>query len=127
VYSKLVDFDAVWRWWARKISNASRHTGPARCGCDSLMLHLYAVLAEKERRLIAERTRGPWQRKGLEGPFWAIDAIHQTPLVSEGKLRSEELCQEPSSAERHLGCSIALCCSRIESSRVGSCCELLVM
>jgi DNA invertase Pin-like site-specific DNA recombinase len=29
-------------------------------GADPFMLHLYAALAEKERKLISERTKAPW-------------------------------------------------------------------
>ena len=41
---------------------------------DPLMLHLYAALVEKERMLIAQRTRVPGS---------SIRATHQRPLLSE--------------------------------------------
>ena len=40
---------------------------------DPFMLHLYAALAEKERRLISERTRvGAGGQEGAAAPRWAI-------------------------------------------------------
>jgi DNA invertase Pin-like site-specific DNA recombinase len=39
---------------------------------DPFMLHLYAALAEKERRLIAERTKARWPQKRPQAPNWAI-------------------------------------------------------
>ena len=39
---------------------------------DPFMLHLYAALAEKERRLISERTRAAWLSKASVAPSSAI-------------------------------------------------------
>jgi DNA invertase Pin-like site-specific DNA recombinase len=35
--------------------------------CDPFMLHIYAALAEKERSMIAERTRAALARKKAQG------------------------------------------------------------
>ena len=37
--------------------------------CDPFMLHLYAALAEKERRLISQRTRDALQAKKAQVPI----------------------------------------------------------
>src|SRR3982075_988818 len=39
---------------------------------DPFMLHLYAALAEKERRLISERTKAALAAKRPRAPSWAI-------------------------------------------------------
>jgi DNA invertase Pin-like site-specific DNA recombinase len=39
----------------------------AKQGCDPFMMHLYAALAEKERRLISERTRAALAAKKASG------------------------------------------------------------
>jgi DNA invertase Pin-like site-specific DNA recombinase len=39
---------------------------------DPFMLHLFAALAEKERRLISERPRAALEAKKVAGGSWAI-------------------------------------------------------
>ena len=46
---------------------------------DPFMLHLYAALAEKERRLISERTRAALAARKANSRAWAI---HRTPQRS---------------------------------------------
>jgi DNA invertase Pin-like site-specific DNA recombinase len=43
------------------------HRGRARPGCRPVHLHLYAALAEKERRLISDRTRAALAAKKAQG------------------------------------------------------------
>ena len=42
---------------------------------DPFMLHLYAALAEKERRLISQRTKEALARKKAQGPSWGTAPI----------------------------------------------------
>ena len=42
---------------------------------DPFMLHIYAALAEKERALIADRTRRPWPPRRRRAPCWATGPI----------------------------------------------------
>jgi DNA invertase Pin-like site-specific DNA recombinase len=49
---------------------------------DPFMLHLYAALAEKERRLIAERTKAALAARKAQGPGSATGPIPPKPLHS---------------------------------------------
>ena len=51
---------------------------------DPFMLHLYAALAEKERRLIAERTKAALAAKKAAGASLVIPAISLTPASLAG-------------------------------------------
>jgi hypothetical protein len=46
---------------------------------DPFMLHLYAALAEKERRLISERTRAALAQRKAQGARLATSATQVTP------------------------------------------------
>jgi DNA invertase Pin-like site-specific DNA recombinase len=52
---------------------------------DPFMLHLYAALAEKERRLIAERTKAALAAKKAAGHASVIRATWLTPATLEGQ------------------------------------------
>ena len=49
---------------------------------DPFMLHLYAALAEKERRLISERTKRRWRRGRLKVRGWATGGMRPRPRRS---------------------------------------------
>ena len=55
---------------------------------DPFMLHLYAALAEKERRLISERTRRRWQRRRRAAPNWATLQTSLLRACAAGRSRS---------------------------------------
>jgi DNA invertase Pin-like site-specific DNA recombinase len=53
---------------------------------DPFMLHLYAALVEKKRRLIFERTRAALAAKRANGLSWAIQALlPQAPLTAASR------------------------------------------
>ena len=55
---------------------------------DPFMLHLYAALAEKERALIAERTRAALAAAKAEGRSWAaIEAVRRSTRRQAGRPR----------------------------------------
>jgi DNA invertase Pin-like site-specific DNA recombinase len=57
---------------------------------DPFMLHLYAALAEKERRLISERTRSARRSGRRRANGWAIRRIRTRQLRSAGRRRSRK-------------------------------------
>ena len=53
-------------------------------GADDLMMRIHAAMAQKERELISERTRGPhWRRQRPVVPAWAGTGAtgHQLALM----------------------------------------------
>jgi DNA invertase Pin-like site-specific DNA recombinase len=55
---------------------------------DPFMLHLYAALAEKERRVIGERTRSALSARRLRAPDSATTQMQARPLRLAGERRS---------------------------------------
>jgi hypothetical protein len=53
------------------------------------MLHLYAALAEKERRLIAERTKWALAAKKPTAPLWAIPGTSTRLVLGRVRLTAD--------------------------------------
>ena len=78
------------------ISGLMAHRTPfivAELGADAdpFMLHLYAALAEKERRLISQRTRDALQAKKRQGVKLGGIRAHGQRLLAEARARAEAL------------------------------------
>jgi DNA invertase Pin-like site-specific DNA recombinase len=63
---------------AQRVSFIVAELGPE---ADPFMLHLYAALAEKERRLISERTKTALAVKRAQDASWATRGTFGTPGI----------------------------------------------
>lgn len=82
---------------------------------DPFMLHLYAALAEKERRLIAERTRSALAARKAQGATFG----NPSNVRHAGELDRRTLAEDANCLRRNvLKSSVAVDCRRHRPSRL---------